>query len=75
MRERGRKREEEREKGEEERKRERRVEATVRGGLESEPSITEGSKPYLLVTGARHDRYRDAKARPNIVKGPEKAGT
>ncbi|KYN17682.1 hypothetical protein ALC57_10051 [Trachymyrmex cornetzi] len=30
-----------------------RVEAAVRGSLESEPSITDGSKPYLLVTGAR----------------------
>ena len=32
------------------------VEAAIRSGLESEPSITEGSKPYLLVTGAHHDR-------------------
>jgi hypothetical protein len=34
-------------------KRRERLEATVRGSPESEPSITDDSKPYLLVTGAR----------------------
>lgn len=55
-----------------ERKEEERERAAVRGSSESKPSITDSSKPYLLVTAGITGC---ATVWPNIVKGPEKAGT